>query len=59
MRVRDRKALSVTLKNGEIKNYIFETEEEALKFYFKYRKHKLVDKIFLNYTNTLKKEDKL
>ncbi len=55
MRVQEKKALSLTLKNGETKNYIFETEEEALKFYFKYKDHKLVDTISLNHTNALKK----
>ncbi|WP_250277235.1 hypothetical protein [[Clostridium] colinum] len=55
MRIQEKKALSVTLKNGETKNYIFETEEKALKFYFKHRNHNLVDTISLNCTNTLKR----
>lgn len=55
MYISSMKVLTIKLKNGREKTYIFETEEKALACYHKYKSHSLVEKIELNYTNTFKK----
>ena len=54
MRVQEMKAVTIALKNGKTKTYVFETEKEALETYSKYRNNNSIKNITIGYTNTLK-----